>query len=161
MACPCGARSNCKFETTSKTLHINLMEHPMSSTQSADSWQKKSTSNLNRQIGLYSLAAAVAGVSMLALTEPAAGEVVVTHKTIPIPLSPQSKPQPVHVSLANNGVENFTFFLDGNLSFREPLVDGVGRDGVIDGGTWSVSAMALAPAKKSVPKTLFITGTLA
>ena len=52
--------------------------------------KKTSTSILNRQVCMYSLVAAVAGVSMLALAEPASGEVVITRKTIHIPIAPLS-----------------------------------------------------------------------
>jgi hypothetical protein len=48
---------------------------------------------------------------MLALAQPAAAEVVVTRKTIPIPLTPIDMPHPVKISMANNGVDNFTFHL--------------------------------------------------
>ena len=124
------------------------------STQSATSC--KNTNNFNRQIGLYSLAAAVAGVSMLALAEPAAAEVVVTHKTIPIPLSPQGKPEPVKISLANNGIDNVIFILSSGLSYRELNVHGeTQNDGVVDGGTWSASAMALPPGQQIGPKKSF------
>jgi hypothetical protein len=81
------------------------------STQPADSFKKTSSNHLNRQIGLYSLAAAAAGVSVLALSHPAAGEVVVTRKTIPIPLVPADMLHPVKISLANNGIDDFGFNL--------------------------------------------------
>lgn len=55
-------------------------------TQRAGSASKASSNNLNRQIAQYSLAAAVAGVGMFALVQPAAGEVVLTKKAIHIPL---------------------------------------------------------------------------
>jgi hypothetical protein len=58
-------------------------------TRTADSAGKKFTKDLKREIGQYSLAAAWAGVSMSALAQPAAAEVVVTKKTIPLPLSPR------------------------------------------------------------------------
>ena len=58
------------------------------SIQPNDSAGKTSSNNFNRQAALYSLAAAMAGVSLLALAEPAAGEIVVTTTTIPIPISP-------------------------------------------------------------------------
>lgn len=86
-----------------------------------------SRNNLNHQIGLYSLAAAVAGVCVLALAEPAAGEVVVTKKTIPIPLAPREMQEPVNISMANNGIHNFSFILSSgssSLGLRELLVGG-------------------------------------
>ena len=125
-------------------------------THSADPVAKPTSKDFNRQVSLYSLAAAVAGVSILALAEPAVAEVVVTHKTIPIPLSPQGEPKPVEISLANNGIDNITFILNSGRSFRELNVHGVtGNDGVIDGGTWSASAMALLPGKQIGPKNSF------
>jgi hypothetical protein len=81
------------------------------STPSANSVSKTSANDLTRQIAQYSLTAAMAGVSALALAAPAAGEVVVTRKTIPIPLTPIDMPHPVKISMANNGVDNFTFHL--------------------------------------------------
>jgi hypothetical protein len=117
----------------------------------SDPAKKTSSNYLNRQLGLYSLAAAAAGVSLLALAQPAAGEIVVTHKTIPIPLAPLGSKEPVTLSMANNGVNNLIFNLyDANSSFRMFLVAGAGRehgvvqDGVITGGTWDPYALALA-----------------
>lgn len=78
------------------------------STQRTDSAKKISLNNLNRHVGLYSLAAAVAGVSMLALAEPAQGEVVVTKKTIPIPNLGYSGG--VDLDLNHDGKTDFTFF---------------------------------------------------
>jgi hypothetical protein len=53
------------------------------------------------RVKAYSLAAAAAGVSLLALTLPAKGEVVVTHKTIHITRSSS-------VDLNNDGIPDFT-----------------------------------------------------
>jgi hypothetical protein len=75
-----------------------------------DSTRKASSNNLNRQIAQYSLTAAVAGVSMLALAAPAAGEVVVTRKTINIPMA-GFRDFTTKISMANNGVNNFSFNL--------------------------------------------------
>jgi hypothetical protein len=104
------------------------------SIQANDSASKTSSNNLNRQVGQYALAAAVAGVGLLALAQPAAGEVVVTKKTIPIPLAPRDMPHPLKISMANNGVDNFSLDLinlmdsgsDRNLTVRGQS----GRDGV-------------------------------
>lgn len=74
-----------------------------------NSGKKEPSNNLNRQIGLYSLAAAVAGVSILALVEPAAGEVVVTRKMIPIPLCDSGSPCYVFLDLNNDGADDFLF----------------------------------------------------
>ena len=79
------------------------------STQPADSIRIASSNRLNRQVAQYSLAATMAGVSMLALVAPGAAEVVITKKTIPIPLSPLGAPHPVRISMANNGMNEFTF----------------------------------------------------
>ncbi len=73
------------------------------STHPTDTAERIRSNNLNRQVGLYSLAAAVAGVSMLALAEPAQAEVVVTKKAIPVPITPW----PVKISIANNGFDIF------------------------------------------------------
>jgi hypothetical protein len=69
----------------------------------------------NRQLGLYSLAAAAAGVSILALTTPANGEVVVTHKTIRLPLSNLGL-QGVGISFQNNGVDDLKLVLSNSVS---------------------------------------------
>ncbi len=87
------------------------------STQRTDSAKKISSNDVNRQVGQYALAAAVAGVSLLAMADPAAAEVVVTRKTIPIPVSTGITAEPVAISLANNGVGNFGFSL---ASFADP-----------------------------------------
>ncbi len=78
------------------------------SIQRTDSAKKESSNKLNRHVGMYSLAAAVAGVSMLALAEPAQGEVVVTKKTIPIPNLGYSGG--VALDLNHDGKTDFTFF---------------------------------------------------
>ena len=56
---------------------------------------------IERRVKLYSLAAAAAGVSALALSQAADAEVVITQKTIPIPLCAFNVP--CHVSLDLNG----------------------------------------------------------
>jgi hypothetical protein len=117
------------------------------STSSRDSAKKASANNLNRQLGLYSLAAAAAGVSLLALAQPAAGEVVVTKKTIPIPIVPIGSKENVEISMANNGIENFVFQLyndtDG-ISDRGLNAWGESRpNGVVCGGDFYAKALAL------------------
>jgi hypothetical protein len=101
------------------------------SAQFTDSAKKPSSNSFNRQAGLYSLAAAAAGVSLLALAQPAAGEVVVTRKTIQIPVTTSGIQHPVRISMANNGVNNFSFSLvnfppnSGNTySVRNLILDG-------------------------------------
>ena len=92
------------------------------STQPADSARKSSTKNLNRQISAYSFAAAAAGVSMLALASPAAGEVVITKKTVPIPVSFFG--QDVDISLTNDGNNDFRLSLLYNFSSISTKIDG-------------------------------------
>lgn len=124
------------------------------STHSACSVSKASSNNLNRQVALYSLAAAVAGVSMLALAEPAAAEVVITKKTIPIPMVPFGTPGPVKISMANNGIENFVFNLysDPAISDRGLGAWGEsGQDEVIAGGSFYPKALALPRGAKIGP----------
>jgi hypothetical protein len=80
-------------------------------TQPSASPRKASANNLNRQAGQYSLAAAFAGVSLLALAQPAAAEVVVTKAHLPvIPLVG------VSLDLNHDGVADFYFSL---LSYKE------------------------------------------
>lgn len=77
------------------------------SNQVSDSAGKISSNHLNRQLGLYSFVAAAAGVSMLALAQPAKGEVIVTKKTIPIPFGIAG----VGIDMNHDGVNDFRFFL--------------------------------------------------
>jgi hypothetical protein len=122
------------------------------STQLIDSVRKAPSNTLNHQVAQYSLAAAVAGVGMLALLQPAAGEVVVTKKTIHIPLAPRNMQEPVKVSMANNGVDNFSFILSSSatsVGLRELLVAGIdagqgkGPNQFIAGGDFYTKALAL------------------
>ncbi len=82
-----------------------------------------SSKNLDRQMKLYAAAALAAGVGMMALVQPAEGEVVVTKKTIPIPVSQYGGTQYlVPVSLNNNGINDFSFSLYSfayHSAFRE------------------------------------------
>jgi hypothetical protein len=88
----------------------------MSSTRPTHSAQQPSSDHLSSQLSLYSFAAAAAGVSILALAIPAEGEVVITRKTIPIPLSLFGVVS-VGISLANNGIDDFNFTLrSGNTA---------------------------------------------
>lgn len=97
----------------------------MSSNQCHHSTEEKLSSNLDHRAKLYSLAAAAAGVTVLALVPPADAEVIVTKKTIPIPVNSYfggSEP-PTLISLANNGVNDFSFSLYSFAyhSFRDIL----------------------------------------
>jgi hypothetical protein len=128
------------------------------STQLKNSAKKASSNNLNRQVTQYSLAAAVAGVSMLALVAPAAGEVVVTKKTIPIPLSTNDAQEWVKVSMANNGVNNFSFALFGTTAAvsQSMLVGGVkASDEFLVGGDFYAKALALQRGAKIGPSPAF------
>jgi hypothetical protein len=119
------------------------------STKPVNSAKTTSPNHLERQLGLYSLAAAVAGVSVLALGQTAAAEVVVTKTTIPIPMSPYNAPEPVEISLANDGINNLSFELLNYTSGRNLLVFGVNpKDELVTGGTWSAYALALKPGTK-------------
>jgi hypothetical protein len=73
---------------------------------------------------------------------------VVTRKTIPIPVlaafDPSANPK---VSLANNGANNFSFFLGGSVGPRQLVVAPVNREGsqsgVLCGGSFYAKALAL------------------
>jgi len=71
------------------------------------------SNRIDQQMKFYSAAAVAAGVSMLALGQPAQGEVVVTKKTIPIPVSSYffPPPKPVLLDLNHDGVNDFSFSL--------------------------------------------------
>lgn len=68
--------------------------------------QHAGSDKLDRQINLYSLAAAAAGVSLLALAQPAKGEVIITKKTIPIPVDYRI---PVDIDINHDGITDFQF----------------------------------------------------
>ena len=74
---------------------------------------------------LYSLAAAAASVSVLALAQPAEGEIIIKNKTIPIPAN-----SAVFLDLNGDGISDFEFF-QSNYTHPEhqhqPLVYAGGR----------------------------------
>ncbi len=124
------------------------------STHPTDSAKNTSSNNLNRQVGLYSLAAAVAGVSMLALAEPAQAEVVLTKKAIPVPITPWPTPEPVKISMANNGIDNFYIWRYSLGSDRGLLAWGANRRGTsveIGAGGYYGKALALPRGAKIGP----------
>ena len=123
------------------------------STSYTDIAQKASSHNFNRQLRLYSIAAAAAGVSLLALAKPAAAEVVITKKTIPIPDS--SSHIPLMISMANNGIDNFDFFLDASAIEGGSLnVFGItGRDEALASCSFYCKALALPRGAVIGPKT--------
>jgi hypothetical protein len=101
---------------------------------------------LNRQIAQYSVAAAMAGVSMLALAQPAAGEVVVTRKTIHLPVGTISDPMPVGISLSNNGVNDISLSLKSfsEKQGRDLFMSNANRNnGALMGGHFDLYAVAL------------------
>jgi hypothetical protein len=78
-------------------------------TQLTDSVRKQASNNLSRQIAQYSLAAAAAGVSTLALLQPADAKVVITNKNIPIPFCFALFPCSVSLDLNGDGVNDLKF----------------------------------------------------
>jgi len=78
--------------------------------RATNSGKKLCSSNFSRQLGLYSLTAVAAGVSMLALAQPAEGGVVVTTKTIRIPLSYWGT-EGVGISFQNDGMADLKLVL--------------------------------------------------
>ena len=118
-----------------------------------DSAKKTASNGLNSQVGMYSLAAAAAGVSLLALAQPAVSEVVVTRKTIPIPLTSVGMPEPVKISMANNGINDFSFKLNSfsvnSFPERSLTLDGANpRNRVMAMGDLNTYAAALQPGRK-------------
>jgi hypothetical protein len=69
------------------------------------------SSSTYHRLKLYSAAALAAGVSVLALAQPAESEVVITRKQIPIPASEYGVGTFVPISLANDGIITFSFYL--------------------------------------------------
>lgn len=139
------------------------------SIQPIDCPNETSSSNLTRQATLYSLVAAAASVSMLALAQPAESEVVVTKKTIPILLSDYDG---VRISLTNNGIDDFTFYLfasdtrtsTGNGKVFSELVIGNGKDGrgVVGGSRGSrLYASALRRGVQVGPSAKFVSSSIA
>jgi hypothetical protein len=72
----------------------------------------------DHRMNLYSLAAAAAGVSVLALAQPAESEIIVTRKTIHI-----NEGAPVSIDLNKDGIADFEFSLTSyrNSLFHEKL----------------------------------------
>jgi hypothetical protein len=67
--------------------------------------------SIDHRARLYSLAAATAGVSMLALAQPAEDKVVTTTKNIPIPVCAFFAPCSLSIDLNGDGVNDFKFSL--------------------------------------------------
>jgi hypothetical protein len=115
-------------------------------TERTDSSKNTSFGNLNRQVGIYSLAAAAAGVSLLALAQPGVAEVIVTQKTIPIPMSNYHMPNPVKISLTNNGVDQVGLSLFSDTDPAAPY-RGIGGGGAgVNSGFFGRTSYALDSA---------------
>jgi hypothetical protein len=129
------------------------------STQPTDCAKNAPSNHLHRQLGLYSLAAAAAGVGILALATPAAGEVVVTRKTIRIPISNWGK-EGVGISFANNGVDDLKLVLSSYTGFGSPFnmlkaVDAAEGKGVVVGSSFPRYGLALASGARIGPSDNF------
>jgi hypothetical protein len=118
---------------------------------SAKSTKSNLSTSIEHSTKLYAIAAAAAGVSMLALAQPAEGEVVITRKNIPIPVSSYffPPPHPVPVSLNNNGINDFSFELYtfayhsfNDLLYVRPLEGGAVEGAIGAGGNFYASALA-------------------
>jgi hypothetical protein len=70
---------------------------------------------LDHRMKLYSLAAAAASVSTLALAQPAEAKVIITNKNIPIPVCFYPHFCPVSVDLNNDGITDLEFQIGTNF----------------------------------------------
>ncbi len=104
----------------------------MSVKKAAHSLPPAASKFLDRNLSLYSVAAAAAGVSVLALATPAEGKVVVITKTIHLPLN-----QVVSLDLNRDGITDFQFDLQyipmgcesgGSLTVQMPAGNAVERN---------------------------------
>lgn len=125
------------------------------STQPTDSARNAPSNHLPRQLSLYSLAAAAAGVGILALATPAASEVVVTRKTIRIPLSNWGK-EGVGISFTNNGVDDLKLVLSSYTGFGNPFyllkaVDAAEGKGIVVGSSFPRYGLALPQGARIGP----------
>jgi hypothetical protein len=126
--------------------------------------RKLLSANLSRQVSHYSLAATAAGVGLLALASPADGEVVVTKRNIPIPVTQFGQPS-LGISLANNGVNDFNFHVLSTFSFESTRFERILEVGNAPGGRgfmgsfkiggYHVYASALARGAKIGPSQQF------
>ncbi len=101
--------------------------------QPGDPLRTASSSRLDRQVAQYSLVAAVAGVSLLALAQPAQGEVVITKKTIPI----QSGGLGIAIDINHDGISDFVFYSSSDFGSGRLSMKGHGE--VV--GTFYASAL--------------------
>ncbi len=90
---------------------------------------------LDRRAKLYSLAAAAAGVSALALSQPAQAKVVITNTNIPIPSCLEVTPCSVSIDLNGDGVNDFKASLlstfDYSVNVRSLKVTPLNGGGVV------------------------------
>jgi hypothetical protein len=117
----------------------------------ADNTVRNHPTGTDHRIKLYALAAAAAGVSVLALAQPAESEVVFTKRTIPLPGTVF-----VDLSMNNDGVSDFSFYLSSfayhsanRALYLKPMAGG----GAVGNG----SAWELAPGAKVGPSAHFDT----
>lgn len=118
----------------------------------------------DNRLKLYSLAAAAAGVSMMALSQPALGEVVTTRKHIPLEAG-----HPVSIDLNHDGIADFEFSVtsfrssvSSHLNVKETVKPAQG--GGLMGGAWNAFpgpyASALARGAKIGPSGHFVAGNV-
>jgi hypothetical protein len=123
--------------------------------------KKLSLNHFNRQLSLYSLAAAAAGVSILAAATPAESEVVVTQKTIQLQLSYLGK-EGTGISFQNNGVDDLelvlsSFSVFGNNGNSLKAVNASEGEGVVGQNRYRGQfAVALAPGASIGPARNFL-----
>jgi hypothetical protein len=120
---------------------------------------------LDRRIKSYSLAAAAAGVSVLALSHPADAKVVITNKNIPIPLCVVGFPCSVSIDLNGDGINDvkFSLILSYNQSWNSRLLTVAGQNGgsilgTAAGGKYSPYASCLLRGAKIGASDHFLRG---
>jgi hypothetical protein len=123
-------------------------------TQPTDSARKQASNNLSRQIAQYSLAAAAAGVSTLALSQTADAKVVITNKNIPIPFCFVQFPCSVSVDLNGDGVNDVkisllstTDYFSNTVFLRAAAHNGGGIVGAAGGKRGPYASALLRGAK--------------
>jgi hypothetical protein len=113
--------------------------------------------SLDQRLKMYSLAAAAAGVSLLALAQPAGGEVVVTRTSLPV----TGYEGPVYIKMTGEGEANFEiqastwFSYDGGIGGNLEVIT-LNHGGVIGGPSRSGSyASKLSPGATIGPSAQF------
>lgn len=122
------------------------------------------SATFDHRIKLYSLAAAAAGVSTMALSQPANAKVVITNKNIPIPFCFVQFPCSVSVDLNGDGVSDVkisllstTDYFSNTVFLRAEAHNGGGIVGVA-GGERGPYASALLRGAKIGASDHFLTG---